>query len=114
MKYTIDAKDQKLGRLASKVANLLMGKNEAAFTKNAMPTVTVEIVNAAKIEVSEKKLTEKLYKNYSGYPGGLRIKNMKQVIGKLGHQEVISDAIYGMLPKNKLQRKMMKNLTITA
>lgn len=112
MKYTIDAKGQKLGRLASKAATLLMGKAEANHAKNLIPEVKVEIINAGKVSVTEKKLTEKIYKNYSGYPGGLKSKNMKQVIEKLGHQEIISDAIYGMLPKNKLQRKMMKNLTI--
>ncbi len=114
MKYTIDATNQKLGRLASKTASLLMGKNEATYTKNAMPEVKVEITNASKVSVTEKKLTEKIYKQYSGYPGGLKSKSMKQVVSKLGHQEIISDAVYGMLPKNKLQRKMMKNLTITA
>jgi len=110
MEYTIDAQDKKLGRVASEAAVILMGKNRADFVRNAIPDVKVKIVNAGKISTTNKKMTNKIYKNYSGYPGGLRERTMKKVVSDKGMREILRIAIKGMLPKNKLRDRMMKNL----
>ncbi|MBU4480331.1 50S ribosomal protein L13 [Patescibacteria group bacterium] len=113
MEHTIDATEKKLGRVASEAAILLMGKNKADFEKNIVASVKVNITNASKLNIDPKKLDNKEYKNYSGYPGGLKIRKMKQVIGKKGVSEVVKKAVYGMLPSNKLRAIMMKNLIVT-
>jgi large subunit ribosomal protein L13 len=112
MNYEIDAQNKKLGRLASEVATILMGKNRADFARNIVPEIKVKIVNADKIFVTQKKQESETYKNYSGYPGGLRERSMKKVISDKGMKEVLRIAIKGMLPKNKLRDRMMKNLII--
>jgi len=112
MEYTIDAQNKKLGRLASEVAVILMGKNRADFVRNAIPDVKVKVSNAGKIFVTNKKQESETYKNYSGYPGGLRERSMKKVVADKGMKEVLKIAIKGMLPKNKLRDRMMKNLII--
>jgi large subunit ribosomal protein L13 len=113
MNYELDAQNKKLGRLASQAAVILMGKNRADFVRNAIPTLKLKIVNASKLSVTNKKLDEKIYKNYSGYPGGLRERTMKKVVADKGMKETLRIAIRGMLPKNKLRDQMMKNLIIT-
>ncbi len=113
MKYTLDAENKKIGRVATQAAVYLMGKNVADFKRNAIPDVTVEIKNASKADIHEKKLTQKTYSRYSGYPGGLRQPTMEQVIAKKGYSELFKEAVSGMLPKNKLRSKMMNNLKIT-
>jgi large subunit ribosomal protein L13 len=113
MEYTIDAQNKKLGRLASEAAVILMGKNRTDFVRNAIPDVKVKISNAGKIFTTNKKMDQKIYKNYSGYPGGLRERSMKKVVSDKGMKEVLRIAIKGMLPKNKLRDRMMKNLIIT-
>ena len=111
--YEIDAQNKRLGRLASEAAIILMGKNRADFVRNAIPEVKVKIRNAGKIFVTNKKKNDTIYKNYSGYPGGLRERTMKKIISDKGMKEVLRIAIRGMLPKNKLRDRMMKNLIIT-
>lgn len=113
MEYTIDAQSKKLGRIASEAAIVLMGKNRADFVRNAIPDVKVKISNAGKISTTNKKMDQKIYKNYSGYPGGLRERSMKKVVSDKGMKEVLRIAIKGMLPKNKLRDRMMKNLIIS-
>jgi len=113
MEYTIDAQNKKLGRIASEAAIILMGKNRADFVRNAIPDVKVKIANAGKIYTTNKKLVSKIYKNYSGYPGGLKERTMKKVVSDKGMKEVLRIAIKGMLPKNKLRDRMMKNLIIS-
>lgn len=112
MKYTIDAAGKKLGRVASQAAIYLLGKNQPVFARNKVTGGTVEIVNASKIDVSEKKLLQKKYTRYSGYPGGLKAPSMRDVVKKKGYEEIFTMAIYGMLPSNKLRSKIMKNLTV--
>ena len=112
MEHTIDAKGKKLGRLASEVAVLLMGKNSPDFQKNKVADVKVNIENASELDISEKKLDNKEYQRYSGYPGGRKVRKMKEVIDKKGYGEVVEKAVYGMLPANKLRAKIMKNLEI--
>lgn len=112
-KFTLDAENKKIGRVASEAAKLLMGKNLTTFVRNAIPSVAVEILNTSKADVDTKKLGEKLKPRYSGYPSGIKVPTVGEVIGKKGYKEVFRQAIYGMLPKNKLRNQMMKNLTIS-
>ena len=113
MKHIIDAENKKIGRVATAVAVLLMGKNLTDFKRNTIPDVKVEIKNTGKADISEKKLLEKKISYYSGYPGGLRQPTAKQIVKKHGNKELFKEAVWGMLPKNKLRSKMMNNLTIT-
>ncbi len=113
MNYTIDATNKSLGRLASEVASLLMGKNSASFTRNQVSGNTVTVTNAAKLKVAPQKLEQKTYKRYSGYPGGLTVSKMSHVVSQKGYKEVITLAIKGMLPDNKLKKQFLKNLTVT-
>ncbi len=113
MEYTIDAQNKKLGRVASEAAKILMGKNRADFVRNAIPDVKVKITNASKADILNKKLQEKTYKSYSGYPGGLKERKMKKTVDDKGYKEAFRKAVYGMLPTNKLRPKMIKNLIIT-
>lgn len=113
MKYSIDAQNKKIGRIATEAAVFLMGKNLSDFKRNAIPEVTVEIKNASKVSVDETKFETKRYSRYSGYPGGLRQPTMKQVTEKKGFKEVLKEAVSGMLPKNKLRTRMLKNLVIS-
>lgn len=111
--YKIDATGKKVGRLASEVAVLLMGKNTVTYAKNIVTNVKVEVVNASKMSVDEKKLVNKQYKRFSGYPGGLHELSMEQVIAKKGYSEVLRLAINKMIPQNKLKSKLVKNLKIS-
>lgn len=113
MNYTIDATEKSLGRVSSEAAALLIGKNKTDFARNELSGNTVTVINASKLKVSEKKLKEKFYTRYSGYPGGLKELSMAHVVGKKGYAEAISIAIKGMLPDNKLKKGMMKALTVT-
>ena len=112
MNYTVDATGKTLGRLASEVAKLLMGKNSTSFVRNTVSGNVVVVENASKIKVDPRKLEEKTYSRYSGYPGGLKTPSMAQVIEKKGYREVVTIAVKGMLPDNKLKSIMMKNLTV--
>ncbi len=112
MQYEIDAQDKKMGRVASNAASILMGKNRTDFARNTIPEVKVKIINAAKMSVTNKKKESKVYKNYSGFPGGLKESSMKKVVSDKGMKEALRIATRGMLPKNKLRDRMMKNLTI--
>jgi large subunit ribosomal protein L13 len=109
---TIDAAGLAIGRVASVVAKELMGKNTPAYEKNIVPEIYVNVINASLMSISDKKLTEKLYERYSGYPGGLKFKSLSDVIAKKGYGEVIALAVYGMLPANKLRPRIMKHLTV--
>lgn len=112
MKYTIDAKGYTLGRLASQVASLLNGKRLVGSVRNRVADVTVEINNASAIKVTGKKMSESVHKNYSGYPGGLKEVSLNRVVEKHGYEKIITHAVNGMLPKNKLQGERMKNLVV--
>lgn len=111
-KHIIDAKDRSLGRVAGDAARALLGKHSVSFAKNEVAEVSVEIINVGKIKLSEKKLKNKKYSSYSGYPGGLSFASMEQVIAKKGFTEIVRRSVYKMLPKNKLQDRRIKLLTI--
>lgn len=112
MKHTLDATGKRIGRVATEVAVLLMGKNRTDFVKNKIPDVKVEVTNASKFWIDARKKRDKSYVTHSGYPGSLKTRSMQQVIDAKGEKEVLRMAVLGMLPKNKLRPQMMKNLTI--
>lgn len=109
--HNIDATGKILGRLATEIAILLRGKNKVNFLPYLDQGDFVEVVNIKKIKVSGKKLEDKKYFYYTGYPGGLREKKMKDVFKK-NPGEVLKKAVYNMLPKNKLRKEMIKRLII--
>lgn len=110
--YQIDAKGQSVGRLASKIAALLNGKSSLDFAKNKVLDIKVEVTNVNDIQITGNKLEDSLHKRYSGYPGGLIERNWKKVISRKGMKEILVHAVNGMLPKNKLQEKRLRNLII--
>jgi large subunit ribosomal protein L13 len=110
--YTIDANGKRLGRVATEAADVLMGKNEPDFAKHMVKDVKVVIENASKLDIPEKKKDE-IYQSYSGYPGGRKEETLEHLGNRLGYAEVVRRTINGMLPKNKLQARMMKNLEVT-
>lgn len=112
MKTVIDAKNKKLGRLASEIATILMGKDSPDFRRERLAKREVEVINVSEIQIDEKKQEQKKYKSFSGYPGGLKETPLKDVIAKKGYAEVLRTAVYGMLPKNKLRSQMIKNLVV--
>lgn len=110
--FTLDASGKKLGRLATEAAVLLMGKNEPTFSKNKVYAAKVIVKNCAKLAVSHKKKISKSYVSYTGYPGGLKKESLSQVITRFGKGQAFKRAVFGMLPKNKLRAKIVKNLII--
>ena len=110
--YTIDAKGKRLGKVATEAARYLMGKNVADFARHTVADVTVSITNASQLDVTEKKKGE-IYQSYSGYPGGRKTETLEHLGKRLGYAEVVRRTVKGMLPKNKLQKVLMKNLSVT-
>lgn len=111
--YTIDAKGKKLGRVATQAASILMGKNTVAFTRHQAPNVRVEVINASKLSVSEKRGTDVKYAHFSGYPGSLRFETLSALAKRRGYSEVVRHAVQGMIPRTKLRPGMMKRLVIS-
>ena len=109
--YVIDAEGQVLGRLATKVAGLLMGKGKPYFAKNLDCGDHVIVVNAEKIKATGRKLTDKVYYRHTGYIGGIKSITLEKQLQEKP-ERVISDAVYGMVPKNKLGRQMMTKLKV--
>ncbi len=112
MKYTIDAQGKKLGRIASEAARLLRGKGTADFTPNELPDAQVEILNADKISITEKKGAQTNYTRYTGYPGGLKQLSLAELIKKKGFKELLRKVILGMLPRNRQRSKIIRHLTV--
>ena len=111
--YTIDAKGKKLGRVASEAARYLMGKDRVTFSKNVKPDVSVTIVNASGLSITEKKRSQMQYPRFSGYQGGLRFEKLGALVIRKGYREALKEAVKGMIPRNKLRPDMMKRLHIT-
>lgn len=109
--YVIDAKGKRLGRVATEAASALLGKNSPEFSKNEIADVEVVIQNASKMDVPEHRQSD-AYQTYSGYPGGLRSETLSHLAKRLGFGEVLRRTITGMLPKNKLRKPTLHNLTI--
>jgi large subunit ribosomal protein L13 len=111
--YVIDAKDKILGRLASRVAYRIRGKNNPLFSPHVDTGDWVIIINAEKIRMTGNKLDQKKYYRHSGYIGGLTTETAKELLIKKP-EEVIKKAVRGMLPKNRLGRKLGKKLFVYA
>jgi large subunit ribosomal protein L13 len=109
--YLVDAKDKVLGRLAVKVARVLQGKNRPTYTPHVDNGDGVIVINAGEIVITGAKAQSKLYTRYSGYPGGLRVKNFEAMI-KEKPEYVVRHAVKGMLPKNKLGERMIGRLKV--
>lgn len=107
----VDATDMVLGRLASKVAIVLRGKHKADFTPHADTGDNVIIINAEKVRLTGKKLTDKVYVRHSGYPGGQRFQTPAEILEKYP-ERLIQKAVKGMLPKNRLGSKLLTNLHV--
>jgi len=109
--YLVDAKGKTLGRLATKIARILMGKHKVEYTPFLDVGDYVIVTNARYIKTTGAKLEEKIYFHYSGYPGGLRKRTLAEMLSK--HPEkVLQQAVRLMLPKNALGRKMFKKLKV--
>ena len=111
--YVIDAYGQNLGRLASKVATVLRGKHKAIYTPNVDCGDYVIVINASKINLTGKKLDDKVYFNHSEYPGGVRLRTAREMKENYS-EEMIQRAVKGMLPKGRLGREMIKKLFVYA
>lgn len=111
--YLVDAEGETLGRLASKVANVLRGKHKPTYTPHIDCGDNVIIINASKVNLTGNKLEQKVYYNHSGYTGGLRERTAK-VMKENYPVEMVERAIKGMLPKGRLGRQMYKKLFVYA
>jgi large subunit ribosomal protein L13 len=109
--HVVDAEGQILGRLATRVANLLTGKDKEVYTPFLDTGDHVIIINAGKIRMTGKKMTDKLYRHHTGYPGGLREVSAGVLMAR-SPERVVQEAVFGMLPKTKLGRAMRKKLKI--
>ncbi len=107
----VDADGQTLGRMASKVAFILRGKNKTNFTPHADCGDNVILINAAKVVLTGNKVEEKEYVRHTGFPGGQRFSTPKQLLEKQP-SKIVENAIKGMLPKNKLGRQLFRNLNV--
>ena len=111
--WLIDADGKILGRLATEISILLQGKRNPEFVKFMDSGDFVVVINAEKVKVTGKKLEQKKYYSHSGYPGGIREKNLKELLEK-NPEDVLRKAVRGMVPKNKLGRAMYKKLKVYA
>lgn len=111
--YLVDAKDKVLGRLASKIATVLIGKGKVIYSPHQDVGDEVIVINASKIKTTGNKLADKVYLRYSAYPGGLNREILEKKMKK--HPDhVIRHAVKGMLPKSKLGAKLLKKLKVYA
>jgi large subunit ribosomal protein L13 len=109
--FVVDATDQVLGRLSSQVAKVLRGKHKTMYTPHVDCGDKVIIINAEKIKLTGKKLTDKVYLRHTGYPGGQRATNPQKLM-ETHPERILEHAIKGMLPKNRLGDKLLKNLFV--
>jgi large subunit ribosomal protein L13 len=111
--YVVDAQGETLGRLASKIAPILRGKHKPIYTPHLDCGDFVVVINADKVRVTGRKMDQKFYYRHSGYPGGIKSISLRDQLAQ--HPErVVQAAVRGMLPKNKLGRRMMKKLKVYA
>jgi large subunit ribosomal protein L13 len=109
--YVVDAEGKTLGRLATQIADRLRGKGKTVFTPHIDTGDFVVVVNAEKIAVTGNKLDDKMYYRHSGYPGGLRVRTLREQLDRRP-TEVLRKAVWGMLPHNKLGRRQITKLKI--
>ena len=111
--FLVDAQDKVLGRLATKIARIIRGKNKAIFTPNSDTGDFVVVINAEKVKFTGKRQTLKTYSHHSGYPGGLKTKSVQEMMSKKP-EFVLQNAVQGMLPKTRLGRQLIKKLKVYA
>ena len=111
--FLVDAQGQNLGRLATRIARVLIGKNKPQFTPGADVGDFVVVVNAEKIAVSGKRLDQKVYYRNSGYPGGMRAVTLREQLTRRP-ERVIRAAVWGMLPHNRYGRRLLRKLRVFA
>ena len=111
--YVIDATNEVLGRLASQIAKIIRGKNKPCFTPHADCGDYVIVINAEKVKLTGKKMTDKVYTRHTGYPGGQRFATPADYL-KRKPTFVVEKAVKGMLPKNRLGEALLKNLKVYA
>lgn len=111
--YVVDAADQRLGRLATEIASIIRGKKKPIFTPHMDTGDFVIVINAEKVQVTGKKYSQKLYRNHSGRPGGMRTENFAHLQNRIP-ERIIEQAVKGMLPKNALGRQLFKKLKVYA
>lgn len=111
--YVIDASEAPLGRVATRIATLLTGKEKPQFTSHIDCGDNVIVINAQNLVVTGKKMTDKIYYKHSNYPGGLKEATLAEKLEK-NPSEIIEKAVYGMLPVNKLRAERMKRLKVYA
>jgi len=109
--FVIDVSDKILGRVATKIADKIRGKDKPTFTPHTDGGDYVIVINASKIKVSGQKYTDKKYYKHSLYPGGLKTKSFKELVND-NPERIIEEAVKGMLPKNKLGKSMIKKLKV--
>ncbi len=109
--YAIDAKGQVLGRLAGRIARILIGKGKTLYTPYVESGDYVVVTNASEIRVTGKKLQDKIYDHYTGYPGGRKVYTLEELLARRP-DEVLRRAVKGMLPKNRLGDRMLTHLLI--
>jgi large subunit ribosomal protein L13 len=109
--FVVDATDQVLGRLASKIAIVLRGKHKPGFTPHVDCGDNIIVINAEKIRLTGKKMTDKVYVRHTGYPGGQRTTSPEELLRKQPHK-VVEMAVKGMLPNNRLSKKIFNNLYV--
>ena len=112
--YVVDAKDKVLGRLATKVADVLRGKHKPTFTPNADIGDFVIVVNADKVKLTGKKMTDKVYYHHTGFMGGLKSTTPEKVLGGKHPERVVEWAVRGMLPKTRLGDRLFTKLKVYA
>ena len=109
--FVVDAKDEVLGRLASKVAIVLRGKHKPGFTPNVDCGDNVIVINAEKVKLTGNKMSEKQYVRHTGYPGGQRIESPEDLLDRKP-EAIVEKAVRGMLPKNRLGSELFRNLYV--
>lgn len=112
--YVVDAKDKVLGRLATKVADVLRGKHKPTFTPNADIGDFVIVVNADKVKLTGKKMTDKVYYHHTGFMGGLKSTTPEKVLGGRHPERIVEWAVRGMLPKSRLGDRLFTKLKVYA
>jgi large subunit ribosomal protein L13 len=109
--HSFDLKEKAMGRLATQIAKILSGRNKVDYIPHIDGGDFVVVINSDELVMSGGKETKKLYHHYSGYPGGIKTLSLEQMRAK-DSKKIIREAVYGMLPKNKLRDKMIKRLFI--
>lgn len=109
--YIVDAENQRLGRLATEIANVLRGKNKPSYTPHLDTGDYVIVINAEKVVVTGKKSEQKLYRRHSGRPGGMKVETFAQLQKRIP-ERIIEKAVKGMLPKNSLGRSLFTKLKV--